>query len=208
MNCKIIGYDLKSLQVELSPGEQFFCEKGAIIYYEEGIDKEILMLNNGIGGMLKKVISGESVVTLRLYNRSRDNKKLMVAGKLGLLPIDLKKHGGSIICRPGFYVSSTSNIDIDFKLSIESLIGGTGATLQKIKGDSTVFLDSIGSPFQIDLNYGDSIFVDEKSFICVSGSMENNIQAHISSRNVISGEGLNMYKINGPGTVFLNSVNF
>jgi len=37
MNCKIIGYYLKSLEVELQSSESFYYEKGAIIYHESFI---------------------------------------------------------------------------------------------------------------------------------------------------------------------------
>ncbi len=208
MNVKVIGYDLKSLQVELPRGEQFFCERGALIYYEDGIDaKPEVLGNSGIGGLLKRAISGESIVQLTLQNNSAETKKLMVAGRSGLLPLDLRQMGGGIICRAGYYIASSARVDFDFKLSLGSFIGGTGPVMQKILGACTVFMDSLGTAVKLDLKVGEGINVDEKSFVCAAMSMESRLTSNYSLRGLVGGEGFNMFHITGPGTVYLNSVN-
>lgn len=207
MQVKSIGYDLKSLQVELSPGEQFYCERGALIYYEEGIQVKVDILGGGLGGMLKRVVSGESLVQVSLLNGAPAAKKLMVAGKVGLLPIDLRQSGGSIISRGGYYIASSGKVDFDFKLSLSSFIGGTGLAMQKISGACTVFVDCIGSPVKLELKQGDVVNVDEKSFVCMDGHMYGQFSSNFSGGAFVGGEGLNTFRIAGPGTVYLNSVN-
>ena len=154
MNCKVIGYDLKSLQVDLQHGETFFCERGAIIYYEDGLQVKLNILDAGIGNLLKRAMSGESPAHLEINNPSGRSRKLMVAGKSGLLPLDMKSWPGGIVCRSGYYVASTGKVDFDFKLSLSSFIGGTGGTFQKLNGSCTVFLDSIGTAFPLELAAG------------------------------------------------------
>ena len=41
MNCKIIGYEYKTLEVQLSPGETFYAERGSIVYVENGLQREV-----------------------------------------------------------------------------------------------------------------------------------------------------------------------
>lgn len=208
MNVKVIGYDLKSLQVELQRGELFFCERGAIIYYEDGIEAKAEMLGNGgIGGLLKRTLSGESMIQLTLQNNGHETKKLMVAGRSGLLPLDLRQMGGGIICRAGYYIGSSARVDFDFKLSLGSFIGGTGPVMQKIQGACTVFMDSVGSAVKLDLKAGEGINVDEKSFVCAEIGMESRLTSNYSLRGLVGGEGFNTFHITGPGTVYLNSVN-
>lgn len=208
MNVKSIGYDLKSLQVELAASEHFFCERGALIYYEDGIEVKPEMLGNtGIGGLIKRAVSGESLVQLTLQNKTPGIKKLMVAGRLGMLPLDLRQMGGGIICRGGYYIASSAKVDFDFKLSLGSFIGGTGPALQKITGGCTVFMDSMGAPVKLDLAAGEGINVDEKSFVCAAITMESRLNYNYSLRGMAGGEGLNIFHITGPGTVYLNSVN-
>ncbi|OAV69582.1 hypothetical protein Barb6XT_00394 [Bacteroidales bacterium Barb6XT] len=207
MNCKIIGYDFKSLAVELNPAEYFYCEKGAVIYHEGGIEKNLKVLDKGLGGILKRKLSGESIFLMELFNQSKNTQKLMVAGKMGMLPIDLKTVGGQIICRNGYYIASTKNVDVDFSLNLSSWISGTGLVMQKISGDCTVFLDSIGSAYRLDVAFGDSVYVDEKSFICIDGNAESRISSEFSGKGLLGGEGLTMFRITGPATVYVNSVN-
>lgn len=208
MNAKVIGYDLKSLQVELAPGEQFYCERGGLIYFDDGISASPEVLGSGgIGGLLKRAVSGESIIQLTLRNNSSETKKLMLAGRSGMQPVDLRQTGGGVICRAGYYIASSSKVDFDFKLSLGSFIGGTGPVMQKIRGACTVFLDSLGTAIRLDLKTGQGINVDEKSFVCASIDMESRLTSNYSLRGHVGGEGFNMFHITGPGTVYLNSVN-
>lgn len=208
MNVKIIGYDLKCLQVDLYQNEEFFCEKGAIIYYEGGINKELIAFDKGIGGILKRKISGESIFILKLSNKITKSQRLLVAGKSGLLPINMADFNGQILCRSGYYVASNKNIDIDFSFNLSSLISGIGLIMQKIKGDGTVFLDSFGSAVKIEVAANESIFVDEKSLICIDYNSSNRMQSSFSGTGFLGGEGLTMLQITGPSIVYVNSVNF
>ncbi len=208
MNVKLVGNDLKCLQVELEPQERFYCEKAALIYYEEGIHTDIKVLDKGVGGMIKRKLSGESIFLLELTNTQYSPKKFALAGHSGLLPVNLKLLPGSaIICRGGSYVASSDKVEVDFKLNITSFIGGTGLIMQKITGFCTVFLDAVGTPLTLDVKPGETIYIDEKSFICMSAHMENQASPHFSAGNLLGGEGLSMLKVTGPGTVYLNSVN-
>jgi uncharacterized protein (AIM24 family) len=205
MNCKIVGYDYKSLEVELNPSETFFCEKGALVYHEDGIEKEVRVVDKGLGGVLKRKISGESIFLVELNNRSIAEKKMLIAGKLGLLPVDLKSFGGEIICRAGYYVASNSNVDISFSLNLSSLISDLRLALQKISGNGTVFLDTIGSAVRLDVKAGSAVYVDEKHFICINGSSAGNLKSTFSAKGFLGGEGLSMYHITGPATVYVSS---
>ncbi|MDR0714108.1 MAG: AIM24 family protein [Bacteroidales bacterium] len=207
MNCKVIGYDFKSLEVQLQPSERFFCERGALIYHEGGIEKNVKVIDKGITGILKRTLSGESMFLVELLNTSPAVRKLMVAGKMGLLPVELKLFPNGIICRKGFYIASSKEVDIDFSLNMSSFISGTGLIMQKITGEGTVFLDSVGSAICLDVPHGDSVFVDEKSFLCMDGNAQNRMSSSFSGRGLLGGEGLSMFQIGGPAKIYVNSVN-
>ena len=207
MNCKFIGYDLKCLEVTLNPGEQFYGERGSLIYLEKGIERDMKVLQNGVWGMVKRGVSGESVILVEYKNTSRDPKKMVIAGYGGMLSVNLADMEGGILCKKGYYVASSQQVEVDVKISLGSLFSGLGLVLQKISGNGTVFLDSIGSPTRIDLQYGQAIQVDEGSLICTSLSLEGRIQSSMSASNIFSGEGFSLVEITGPGIVYINSVN-
>lgn len=204
----MIGHDLKCLHVVLDKGEKFFLERGAIIYYEEGITTTLNMMGSGVGGVIRRTLSGESLFMVELANHAPVPKKVALAGKVGLLPINLKTMPQGIVCKAGAYVASSGKVDIDFKFNITSFIGGSGPLMQKLTGYCTVFLDAIGSPITLDLKAGETIYADEKSFIAMGAEMQNQLSPHFSGTNLLGGEGLSMMRITGPGTVYISSVNF
>ena len=205
MNCKIVGYDFKALEVLLEPGDTFYCEKGAIVYHEDGIEKNVKVLDKGLAGLLKRKLSGESVFLVELYNRASSPKKLLVAGKVGMLPVDLSQFGGEIICRAGYYIASNKNVDVDFSINLSSLISNAMLLLQKTSGTGTVFLDSFGTSVCLDVQAGTSVYVDEKHFLCINASAINQLHSTFSGRGLLAGEGLSMYQISGPAKAYITT---
>ena len=165
MKCKLIGQFIQYLEIILSPGENFFAEKGSVIYLEAGIDKEVSFNGSGIGRILGARLSGESLFILRLSNMTNMPRKVVIGSHHGLLPVKL--NGDTMICHRGVYVGSNNMVNVTTKLSIAGLAGGMGAFLQKIQGNSTVFLDPIGPPITINLQYGETIDVAEDHIVAL-----------------------------------------
>ena len=205
MNCKIVGYDYKSLEVLLESGETFYCEKGAIVYHEDGIEKNVKVVDKGLAGLLKRKLSGEIIFLVELYNRANIPKKMLISGKMGMLPVDLSQFGGEIICRAGYYIASSKNVDVDFSINISSLISNATLLLQKISGDGTVFLDSFGTSVCIDVKAGTSVYVDEKHFLCINAGAIGQLSSTFSGKGFLAGEGLSMYLISGPAKVYVTT---
>ena len=203
MDCKLVGYEFRALEVTLEPGETFYAERGALLYLESGVDKSV-EFDRTAGRILQTTLSGEALFLIRFRNDARTRRKVVVAGKIGLLPI--KVTGQQVMCRRGAYVASTEKMKLGLKISIASLAGGAGL-LQRIEGSGTVFLDSYGKPLEVDLAYGETIEVDEDSLIAMVGIGESQLDASWSVGNMIHGEGLSLLRITGPGKVYINPAN-
>lgn len=206
MQCKLVGQFVQHLEVTLSPGEDFYVEKGAVIYLEAGIQKESVMNGSSLGRILGAKLAGESLFILRLYNTTHRERKVVVGSRFGLLPVKL--NGDTMICHRGVYVGSNNRVNVTTKLSIAGLTGGMGLLLQKIQGNSTVFLDTKGTPITINLTPGDTIEVDEDHIIALLNIADHQMQSDWSLGNLIGGEGLSMMRIIGPGTVYLSPSKF
>lgn len=206
MNCKLVGQFVQHLEVTLSPGEDFYTEKGALIYLEAGVEKESTLNGTGLGRILGAKLSGESLFILRLYNRTSVERKVFIGSRFGLLPVKL--NGDFMICHRGVYVGSNNRVNITTKLSIAGLTGGMGLLLQKIQGNSTVFLDTTGTPITINLAQGETIDIDEDHIIALLNIGEHQMQSNWSLNNLIGGEGLSMLRVTGPGTVYLSPGRF
>ena len=49
MNCKIVGYEYKTLEVMLSPGESFYAERCSIVYVDEALQRDAEWNGGGSG---------------------------------------------------------------------------------------------------------------------------------------------------------------
>ncbi|MDE7181069.1 MAG: AIM24 family protein, partial [Muribaculaceae bacterium] len=188
MNCKLVGQYVQHLEVMLSPGEDFYAERGSLIYLETGIEKELSFNGSGIGRILSAKLSGESLFILRLYNVSNMPRKLVIGSRHGILPIKL--NGESMICHRGVYICSNNRVNVSSKLSLSGLTGGMGLVLQQIQGASTVFLDTKGTPITVTLQPGETIDVDENHIIAMLNLADHQVQSNWSLKNFASGEGL------------------
>ncbi|RHA83303.1 AIM24 family protein [Segatella copri] len=211
MNCKIVGYEYKTLEVTLVPGESFYAERGSIVYVDEALQRDVEFNGSGsgngglgslLGGVLKSALSGESILIIRFYNSTNTERKMVLSGSCcALVPIRLQ--GENLICRRGHYVASTNKINLNLNISLQGLLGGVGL-FQKIDGNATVFLDSLGSPIEKILGNGETIEIDENHIVAFKGFSPSQIQAGWSVGNVLRGEGLSLMKVTGPGKVYLS----
>lgn len=206
MNCKLIGQFVQHLEVTLEPGEDFFAEKGSVIFLENGVQKELSFNGSGLGRIIGAKLSGESLFILRLYNSTNVPRKVAIGSRFGILPVRL--NGETMICHRGVYVGSNNRVNVSTKLSIAGLTGGMGLLLQKIQGSSTIFLDTKGTPVTINLQYGETIEVDEDHIIALVNIHEGQMQSNWSLGNLLGGEGLSMMRVTGPGTVYLSPGKF
>ena len=214
MNCKIVGYEFKTLEVTLQPDETFYAERGSLVWVDAALQRDVEMnggnqngsIGNMLGGMFKSALSGESVLILRFYNPTSKPLKMVLSGSCcALLPIKLQ--GENLICRRGHYVASTNKISLNLNLNIQGILGGIGL-FQKVEGNATVFLDSNGSPIIKEVAPGESIEIDENNIIAFHGFQPQQIQAGWSFGNMIRGEGLSLMRVTGPGKVYLSPLAF
>lgn len=204
MNCKIVGYEFKHLEIELSPGEDFYGERGAFVYCDEGIDKQTEIIGTSISGVLLSKLSGESLLLVHYRNVSSSNRILVIAGShANLLPLKLSG-SDTLLIRRGAYVASSSRMKIDVNLSLKRIIAGMSLMMQRITGDGTVFIDGIGIPIIKELQSFECIEVDENHVIALENIHENQISAGWNLSNIFRGEGLSTIKITGPGKVHLS----
>ena len=159
-------------------------------------------LGNLLGGVLKSALSGESILIIRFYNPTNMDRKMVLSGSCcALVPIRLQ--GENLICRRGHYVASTNKVNLNLNISLQGLLGGVGL-FQKIDGNATVFLDSLGSSIEKILGNGETIEIDENHIVAFQGFSPSQIQAGWSVGNVMRGEGLSLMKVTGPGKVYLS----
>ena len=176
MNVKLVGNFIQHIEVELMYGEEFYAQKGTLIYLEQGIEKDVVLNGGGngtlgtIGNLLGAKLTGESIFLVRYVNKYNKPRKVAFGGSFGLHPVKIQNE--TLICNRGVYVASNNLVQVSAKISIAGIVGGMGGLLQKISGTSTVFLDCKGQPITKELCAGETIEVDEDHIIAMQGISE------------------------------------
>lgn len=208
MNCKLIGYEAKTLEIILEPQESFYAEKGALVYMDEGILMETQMNGKGLIDILSSKFSGESVFIIKFFNASPTSKKLVLAGqRLGLEPVKITGYDHFVV-RCGAYVASTEKVDISVNASIRKMLTGMGLVFQTVRGNATIFIDTCGKAIVNQLAHGQSIIVDENHILALLNIHDSQISTEYAVQNMFQGEGLAKTKITGPGTVYISPIAF
>lgn len=71
MNVKLIGSFIKHLEVLMQPGEEFYAERGAVVYAEDGIEFNTELTGTSLGKIIGSKLSGESLFLVKFRNVSR-----------------------------------------------------------------------------------------------------------------------------------------
>jgi uncharacterized protein (AIM24 family) len=126
-----------------------------------------------------------------------------------IIVADLAKMGGNLICqRDAFLMASYgTSISIEFtkKLGV-GLFGGEGFILEKICGDGKVALFAGGQIIKKQLN-GESLRVDAGCLVGFTENINYDIEkAGNLGSMIFGGEGLFFAKLQGYGTVLLQTV--
>lgn len=209
----ILGDDLQSVEIELDPGEGVRAEVGAMLYMEEGISMET---NTG-GGLMKgfkRMITGESFFITNFYHQGQGKKRVAFAapypGKI--IPVDLSEENGAFYCQKDAFLCAAKGIDIEvaFTKKIGSgLFGGEGFILQELRGDGMAFLHAGGTMIKKVLQPGEKLRVDTGCLTAFSTSIQYDIEFVGGFTNALfGGEGLFIATVEGPGTVYLQSLPF
>ena len=206
MRYEIKGQEAKTVEIELSPGETFHAERGALVYQEEGIVASLRWVGKGIAGVFSGMLSGESPWIVRYENRDVRPRVLALAGnQLGLFIHNMEK-GESLILRRGTYIASDRKVRLRLSVGLRKMCSGMGLFFQRVEGEGILVLSTFGEPIQRHLGNGESIYVDEDHLIALSGIDERRIAPRVRAGNLLQGEGFSRMRVTGPGTVYLTPV--
>lgn len=210
---RIYGNDLQIVEVELDPGEAARGEVGTMMYMDEGIEMQT-STGGGVFKGLKRMFAGETFfISSFLNNSSRVQNVAFAATYPGkVIPIDLKKEGGSFICQKDAFLCAAAGIEVEVAFTKRfgsGLFGGEGFILQRLEGDGLAFIHSGGTTVERKLKQDEKLIVDTGCLVGLSESIDYDIKFVGGFKNALfGGEGLFLAEVRGPGTVFLQSLPF
>lgn len=209
----IYGDDMQVVEVELDPGEGVRAEAGAMMYMEDGIEMQT-STGGGFFRGFKRMVTGESFfITTFLYQGRGKGHVAFAAPYPGkIVPLDLGEIGGSFLCQKDAFLCAAQGIEIEvaFTKRIGSgLFGGEGFILQRLTGNGMAFIHAGGTIIKRELMRGESLRVDTGCLVAFEPTIDYRIEFMGGFRNALfGGEGLFMTQLQGPGTVYLQSLPF
>jgi uncharacterized protein (TIGR00266 family) len=217
---EIFGSEMQYVEVELDPGEAAIGEAGVMMYMQAGIAMDTIFgdgsSQGGFFGKLmgagKRLITGEGLFTTVFENKGNSKQRVAFAapypGKI--VPMDLRQLGGTLICQKDSFLCAAKGVSLGIafqrKLGV-GLFGGEGFVMQKLEGDGMAFVHAGGTLMQRTLAPGETLRVDTGCIVAYQPSVDFDVQfvGNIKSA-IFGGEGLFFATLQGPGTVWLQSL--
>jgi len=220
---KIYGEEMQFVEIGLDVNEGVIAEAGSFMMMDDGIKMETIFGDGSekdqgflgkIFGAGKRLLTGESLFMTAFYNILSGKRKVSFAspypGKI--IPIDLTEFRGKFICQKDAFLCAAKGVSIGIEFSKRlgrGLIGGEGFIMQKLEGDGMAFVHAGGTMAKKELQQGEVLRVDTGCIVGFTQDIDYDIEFVGGIKNTIfGGEGLFFAKLQGPGTVYIQSLPF
>jgi len=220
---RIYGEEMQYVEIELDPQEAVVAEAGTFMMMDEGIKMETIFGDGSkkdtgfLGSILgagKRILTGESLFMTAFYNDLDGKRNVSFAspypGKI--IPIDLTEYGGKFVCQKDAFLCSAKGVSVGIEFSKKlgrGLFGGEGFIMQKLEGDGMAFVHAGGTMAKKTLQAGETLKVDTGCIVGFTKDIDYDIEFVKGIKNkVFGGEGLFFARLQGPGTVYIQSLPF
>ena len=219
----IYGEEMQYVEIELDPQEVVVAEAGSFMMMENGIQMETIFgdgsnQNSGLFGKLlsagKRMLTGESLFMTAYENRDFQKRKVSFAspypGKI--IPIDLQEFNGKFICQKDAFLCAAKGVSVGIEFNRKlgtGIFGGEGFIMQKLEGDGMSFIHAGGTLARKDLKPGEILKIDTGCLVGFTQTVNYDIQFVGGIKNTFfGGEGVFFATLQGPGTVYIQSLPF
>ena len=209
METRIVGEELPVVICKLKAGETVLTENGGMSW----MDSDITMKTTTNGGIMKglgRALAGESIF-MNTYTAEKDDVEIAFASCFpGEISEFNLKEGETIIAQKRAFLCAENTVDISmhFRKKIGAgFFGGEGFIMQKMTGPGKVFLEIDGSLVKKELQTGEKLKIDNGHLAAMTSKVDLNIETVKGVKNIVfGGEGLFLTTLEGPGTVWIQSM--
>ena len=209
MKYKIDGNNLQMVTIELGPQDEVYGEAGSMKYMSGNVEME----TKGKGGFMKgmkRKLSGESYFLTHFKTKSGNG----LIGFAGNTPGKIKtldlSSGKNYVCQKDAFLCAEEGVDLDIAFQKKlgaGLFGGEGFILQKLSGNGMAFVHVMGDLMEKDLDQGQVLRVSTGNVAAFEDTVNYDIQRTGGVKSsLLSGEGIFMTTLHGPGKVWLQSM--
>ena len=220
----IYGEEMQFVEIELDPMETVIAEAGSFMMMEDGIEMATIFGDgshsegSGLWEKLlsagKRLVTGESLFMTAYTHAGEGKKRASFAapypGKI--IPLDLSQLDGKIICQKDAFLCAAKGVSVGIEFSQKlgrGFFGGEGFIMQKLEGDGMAFVHAGGSVIEKKLELGEVLKIDTGCLVAFTRDVDYDIEMVRGVRNMIfGGEGIFFARLEGPGTVWIQSLPF
>lgn len=219
MQYTIEGSDLQFVTVQVEPGQSVVGEPGAMMYIDDGVTMNTVLGDGAnesfftrVGGAFKRLFTGESIFSTVFSNPGPGTRRVAFAASLPgrIMAVDLAAQGGALICQKGAFLAGSQGVRVGvaFKKRLRvGFFGGEGFIMQKLTGEGIAFIHATGALTEMHLAPGQALKVDTGCLAALQTSASYDIRYVGKLKNTFfGGEGLFFAYLQGPGTVWLQSL--
>lgn len=210
MEYKIIGSTLQAVILELDPGETVYSESGGMAWMSANIAMKTSTRGGGLGGMLKRAVSGESLFLVEYTSEGGKGFVSFASDFPGkIVPVSLVQ-GQEMICQKQAFLCAEKSVglDVHFRRKLGAgLFGGEGFILQKLTGPGVAFVCLDGEIVEYTLAPGQTLKVDTGHIAMYEPTVSFDVEMMRGFNNILfGGEGLFLAVLRGPGRVWLQTM--
>jgi len=191
------------LNFNLKQGEAIKSQPGSLMAMSDGIILEG-KVDGGIGKAIGRMFSGESFFTQHIVAQKPGWAIISTTAPGDIVEIKLSPGKKILVQKEGF-LAGTEGIEVSSKMQsmVKGLLSGEGFFIVSISGEGTVFLETYGSVYAIEVEPGNDIMVDNGNLVAWEDSLSYEITKGATSwvSAVTTGSGF-MCRFSGKGKVW------
>ncbi len=207
MDYTIEGSDMQSINVNLESGDSIYGSSGHIIFKtpEVKINTTATGVGGGIFGMVKRGLTGGSLFVMTMEGPGNVSFTGFFPGKIKDITLD---GSTDILVEHNSFIFAENSVVYDAAVpSVKFMVfGGEGIFLAKFRGSGKLFVHGVGGCIEKDLDSGETIQVEMSHLLAMESKVTYNVVAAGGIKTmVLSGEGLAMISLTGPGKVWIHT---
>lgn len=206
---EIQGEIAQTVRIHPGPGEEVWASKRSLMSYSTGLEWQI-RVPGGIEGALRRSFSGEGISLTHIAAGQEGAEAVLTANQPGHLMVWHLDQGPIVTTRGAFLAAMGTDLDIDVTIARRAgaaFFGGAGLFLQRVSGTGVVFVHGSGDFREFHLGASDVIMASTGNLAAFSDDVDYDIERVGGARRILfGGEGLFVTRLQGPGSVFLQSL--
>ena len=214
----LIGTIEPFLHCNLKQGDSIYCEANAMVMMEQNLELKGKLQGGIMQSLARRFASDESLFQQEIIATNGEGDCLLAPtldGDMQIIEVGDKQYNLS----DGAFVAAQKSVEV--KAEIQRNLGGAvfgdtgGFIIMKTQGVGQLVVSGFGSLFEIDVEPGNDVVIDNGHVVCWDSSLDYKLSLSISKKkgfmsniinSVTSGEGM-VLNFSGQGKVIICSRN-